>query len=448
MNPFPKFAQATRTALSDRSLIRDIATLGGGAIAAQVINFGFYPLLTRQYTPGDFGDLGIFMSFIAVLTPVAGLAYYWAIILPTSERRALRILIVSCISGIGLSGVLAIAIAVLSRVGGLAALQLRHEGVAHLLAPCLAFMAIMLALQQWQTRDRQFVRLSLSGLVQTLTANVPRAILGFQGPNSLTLVVTYVVSIVAQTAFLIPWGRMAAFARRPFSISVKQLWVTAWEYRRYPLFRAPQDWLSATSQSLPVLLLGFFYGPTEAGLYVLSRSIIGAPLDLVGNAVGGAIYPRYAEASNGGVSIAPPIRQHILVLLIFGITPLVAITPFLPWGFSVLFGNEWLEAGQYGMFLGAWLFSNLLTVPCIRAVPVLAAERLQLGLGVMTMIGRAAALGGTAAIGGSALTAVALYCVFGILANLVVTWAIYDRARVQGNSLPTAGLPRSSVSSN
>lgn len=423
-----KLARASRNALSDRSLIRDIATLGGGAIIAQAINFGFYPLLTRQYTPEDFGDLGIFMSLVAVLTPLAGLTYYLAIILPASKRRALRILMLSCIVGVVLSGVVAIAVAVASKFGGLEALQLRHEGVAHLFAPCLAFMAIMLALQQWQTRERQFFRLSLSGLVQTLTANVPRAILGFYNSSSLTLVITYVLSIVAQTAVLIPWGRVES-ARGALTISVKKLWVTAWRYRRYPIFRAPQDWLSATSQGLPVLLLGYFYGPTEAGLYVLARSIIGAPLDLVGNAVGGAIYPRYAEARIAGFSIAQPIRQHTLVLLLFGAAPLLAITPLLPWAFSVLFGQQWFEAGRYGMFLGAWLFSNLLTVPSVRAVPVLAAERLQLALGVMTMIGRAAALGVTAVMGGTALTAVALYCVFGIFANVLVTWAIHDRAR-------------------
>jgi O-antigen/teichoic acid export membrane protein len=346
----------------------------------------------------------------------------------------------SCIVGTALAVVLAIVVALAFGFGATGALGLRHEGLAYLFAPCLAVMAIMLALQQWQTRERHFYRLSLSGLVQTLSANIPRAILGFHNPNSLTLVVTYVLSIVAQTAILIPWRR-AKSAPGALSISPRKLWVTAWQYRRYPIFRAPQEWLSATSQGLPVLLLGYFYGPTEAGLYVLARSIIGGPLDLIGNAVGGAIYPRYAEARNVGLSIAHTIRKHTLALFLLGIVPLLIITPFLPWAFSVLFGKQWSGAGQYGMFLGAWLFSNVVNVPSVRAIPVLAAERLQLAFGVVTMIGRAAALAVTALMGGSAVVAVALYCAVGIVANLLLTWAIYDRARAIGKAPATGRRP-------
>jgi O-antigen/teichoic acid export membrane protein len=430
---FQKIARGLGLALSDRSLLRDIATLGGGAIVAQAINFSFYPLLTRQYSPEEFGDLGVFLSFIAVLTPAAGLTYYMAIILPSSDRKALRILLLSCLVGLAMAALLAAVVAFATLMGGTSALHLRHEGLAHLFAPCVAVMAVMLALQQWQTRERQFIRLSLSGLVQALSANIPRVILGLQNPTSLTLVATYVLSLLAQTAILVPWRR-AGSIRGTFSTSTRKLWATAVHFRRYPMYRAPQELLSATSQGLPILLLAYFYGPTEAGLYVLARSIIGGPLDLIGNAVGGAIYPRYAEARNVGSSIAHAIREHTVALFLLGILPLVVIIPFLPFAFSVLFGERWNGAGHYGMFLSLWLFSNVLNVPSVRAIPVLAAERLQLAFGVMTMIGRAAALGVTAVLGGTAVVAVALYCVVGVTANLLLTLAIYKRARALGTA--------------
>ncbi len=366
------------------------------------------------------------MSLIAILTPLAGLTYYLAIVLPRSETRAIRILALSCIVGIALSAVLAVIVTLNSGLG--ATLNLEHEGLVHLFAPCLAAMGIMLALQQWQTRERHFLRLSLAGLVQTLSANLPRAVLGLHNPSSLALVVTYVVSIGAQMLILIPWRRAKA-ASSDCSTSIRKLWLTACHYRRYPMFRAPQDWLSATSQGLPVLMLGFFYAPTEAGLYVLARSIIGAPLDLIGNAVGGALYPRYAEARNDGISIAQAIWQHTIALAMLGILPFALITPFLPWMFSFLFGNQWGGAGQYAMLLGVWLFSNLTSVPSVRAVPVLAAEKLHLALGIMTMFGRAAALALTAVLGGSGLMAVALFCAVGVIANVFVILAIYRRAR-------------------
>ena len=56
---------------------------------AQVINFAAYFLLTRLFSPEDFGIYNIFYSYIEVLIIVSTCKYELAIVLSKSEREAM-----------------------------------------------------------------------------------------------------------------------------------------------------------------------------------------------------------------------------------------------------------------------------------------------------------------------------------------------------------------------
>ncbi|MEI8616630.1 oligosaccharide flippase family protein [Pseudoalteromonas sp. B193] len=57
-------------------------------------------------------------------------------------------------------------------------------------------------------------------------------------------------------------------------------------YRDFPLYRAPQQFINALSQSLPILMLASFFGPASAGFYTLAKTVMAIPSTLVGKAVG------------------------------------------------------------------------------------------------------------------------------------------------------------------
>src|SRR5699024_9097837 len=79
----------------------------------------------------------------------------------------------------------------------------------------------------------------------------------------------------------------------------------AHKHRDFPLYRAPQVTINAISQSLPVLMLASFFGPATAGFYTLSRSVMAAPADLLGNSIGNVFFAQIAEAVNEGRDANP-----------------------------------------------------------------------------------------------------------------------------------------------
>ena len=64
---------------------RGVAVLGGGAAAAQAIAVAASPILTRLYSPADFGVLAVYTSLVSLLGAVAALSYHQAIPLPEIE---------------------------------------------------------------------------------------------------------------------------------------------------------------------------------------------------------------------------------------------------------------------------------------------------------------------------------------------------------------------------
>ncbi|QLK87927.1 hypothetical protein E3U36_07160 [Arsenophonus endosymbiont of Aphis craccivora] len=61
---------------------RNVVTLMTGTTIAQAIPIAISPLLTRIYTPKDFGVLALFISIIAILGSIANARYELAIMLP------------------------------------------------------------------------------------------------------------------------------------------------------------------------------------------------------------------------------------------------------------------------------------------------------------------------------------------------------------------------------
>src|SRR5690625_1325307 len=82
--------------LPKNAFARGLSILIGGTAAAQLITVVSSPLLTRLYTPDDFGLLAVYASILSLFTVMASLRYQLTIPLPESDEDAIHI-VVLCI---------------------------------------------------------------------------------------------------------------------------------------------------------------------------------------------------------------------------------------------------------------------------------------------------------------------------------------------------------------
>ena len=85
------------------AVFKNIVTLMSGTTIAQAIPLAISPILTRIYSPSDFGVLAIYSSIMAVIAVIATCRYELAILQPKQNDDAKSLVFLSFISVIFIS---------------------------------------------------------------------------------------------------------------------------------------------------------------------------------------------------------------------------------------------------------------------------------------------------------------------------------------------------------
>lgn len=107
---------------------------------------------------------------------------------------------------------------------------------------------------------------------------------------------------------------------------------------------------------------------------MLTRTVLSAPVTLIGKAVYDASYPKIAQHYNEGQENFDFILKLTTCLAAISIVPLVIV--FLAGGyiFSFLFGTEWERAGDYAAWMALWFAFNFSNKAIAAAVSVYSMD--------------------------------------------------------------------------
>lgn len=407
--------------LYKNKFIRNVAVVVSGTAGAQAISMAFSPIVTRLYGPQTFGLMGMFMAIVDVVTPIAALAYPIAIVLPKGDREAQGIAYLSAYLSLGIACIVTLALLI---AGDWLVRMFKIQEISSflLLIPLAMLFAVFLQIMvQWIIRKKQFGITARVTVFQAFIINIAKTGLGLFNPVAAGLIILSVLGSAIQACMLfigvknveesIPNGRPR--------YSCAELWALAKKYYDFPLYQTPQVFLNAISQSLPVLMLAFFFGPTSAGFYVLCKKLLSVPLQLIGKSVGDVFYPKIAEAAHNQENLSRLLVKATLILAGAGFFPFSFVIAFGPWVFQLVFGVEWIIAGEYARWLALWMFFVFLNSPSVKTVIVLKKQHLAIIINIVSLILRVLAIFLGSWWLNSHLAAVALYSVVGVFHNVI-----------------------------
>ena len=410
----------TRTFKS--KFVHNVAVATSGNAGAQVIAMAFSPIITRLYGAEALGILGTFMAIVAVVTSVAALSYPIAIVLPKEDSDARGIARLS----IYIALFIAALVALLFLVAGdwlVQMLQVQETRAFIFLIPLIMIFSTWFRInQQWLIRKKQFKTIARVAVFQAFIVNSAKAGVGLFRPLAAVLIVLYTLGSALHAA-------MIAFGAKKAEDKGQQnregyykpsLWDMAKKHYDFPLYRAPNEFINAVSQGLPVLMLAAFFGPVSAGFYTLSIKLLGQPSQLLSNAVGDVFYPRINEAAHRGENLTKLIINATLSLAAFGIVPFAMVVVFGPWLFGFVFGQEWVVAGEYARWLAMLKFFQFINVPSVKAIPTLGLQFFLLLYGFAVSILRLIALTVGFFVFHNDLVAIAFFGFVGVLMYILL----------------------------
>ena len=380
---------------------RNVLVIAGGSTLGQLLVVAASPLLTRLYTPEQFGVLGVYVASVLLFSGVSTLRYELAIPLPNDDAVAKRLLQLTL--GLSLSFSLALGLVMLW-VGNALLGWLKWSD----LTPYTAFLplgtfliASYQSLTYWAVRRGQYRTIAATKLWQGLGNVVTQLVLGLAGVGTLGLLTG---DAVGRGAGITRLARdVPGLLQRP---DLRALLDAARRYRKFPIWSTGSTFINRFGLQLPQLFMATAFGPREAGWYLLTQRVLGTPTSLVGQAVAQVFLNRIAEIRREQPQRAPAFYLGIVGrMALMGGLPILVLGVVLGGTFGWLFGEEWKMAGRMvqilaPMFATQWTFS-----PTSQILVVFERQELQLVWDVLRLVLLGSALAYARGVGVDALGA-------------------------------------------
>lgn len=364
-----RLAAPARRLLPTHAFARGVSVLVGGTAGAQLLAVLAAPLLTRLYTPDDFGLLAVFTAFLALFTVVAAGRYELAIPLPEEDQDAANLVLVGllCVlltAGVALLGVLLWAEAIAATLG-------TPELAEYLwLVPVgVLFVGTYQVFNKWAVRSRHFAHVARTRIWQAL------GMLGIQigaaplGPVAL-------LGGQATGQGIGATGLALSAVRRPEfrHCSLKGVARQARRYSNFPIYSTWTGLFNTGSLQLAPIVFIALYGATIAGLYGLTLRILTMPISLVGHAIG-SVFLAHAPEARRQHRLSPLVESLHRKLAVLGIPPLVCLMVIGPDLFAMIFGEQWRKAGVYAQWMLPWIYIQFQWSPLSMLASVLELQR-------------------------------------------------------------------------
>jgi lipopolysaccharide exporter len=342
--------------LYSSEFFRNVATLMTGSTVAQLIALAIYPVLTKIYEPDELGLFSLYMGIIAITGIVSTGRYQLAILMPAEDKKAVNLAALGFLLAVGVSLVLLVVV-ILFRGGIAGAFQVpgieKWLWFVPLSTVLIGFFQVSI---YWHNRHKRFRNTAAGNLVQSIVNSGVKLTTSGAVPAGGGLILGAIAGQVAGAGyFLFTWlRRFRSFFKAVSREGMKEVAVL---YYRFPGFNLPNNLVNNISNSLPVFLLGAWFGAAELGLYSLGFTMIFRPMNLVTNSMEQVFSQRVIKKFNDRISIRRDFFTLLKRSFQVGIIPFLLAGIFGPLIFRTIFGAEWEESGRYMQLLVPWFFT-------------------------------------------------------------------------------------------
>jgi len=349
----------------------NVAKLMTGTGIGQIVPIAFSPILTRLFSPEDFGLLALYIAVTSILGIVACGRYELAIMLPEREEDSANILALSIMIALGLGALT------------LGAISLWHDEIAQMLgnediASWLFLVPVSLILtgcyqsfNYWLNRKKEFGTLAKSRVLQSGSIASSQVAIGSVKPsvdgglivgNILGQFMTVVYFVIKCLPSLKKVGR--DIDRHSMSLNARR-------YKKFPLYSSWGSLCDTTAVQIPVIVISRSFGASIIGLFSFTFKILSLPFNLIATSISQVMLAKAVEMAREQPEALAPYILKIFFILCIVVSPMIVVMQI--WGeplFAFVFGEKWRQAGDFAGMLSLAVAARF-TVSPLSAVLIL-----------------------------------------------------------------------------
>jgi O-antigen/teichoic acid export membrane protein len=350
-------------------LLKTSLLLGSGTLVAQGITFLSLPIISRIYSPSEYGNLVFLLTITGLFVPIATLKIETLLVTISSETKMNEYFKLSLITSTLISlflGVLFFASEILKNGDG----DDRKITMAFFFSVILFVQALSVLTIQLSLRARTYNRITQSSIVQSASTNTLQILLGKIEPTASTLVGSF---FLGRLFGVIP------MAKKP----IKIIRETKLDFPKITIFKSilkenkfliPASFLEVANTGLAIFIISMFFGYQYSGFVGMAQSLLMVPVTLFAGSIG-SIVAAELSAINRDITKQGSDKIQILRQLI---KPVLAMFTIYVMFFifaanavlGIIFNDEWIGLSVLIPILSIPIGVNFLWNPFINLLYV------------------------------------------------------------------------------
>lgn len=349
------------------SYAKDSLILMTGTAVSMGISLLSSPILSRLYSPEEFGVLTTFTSVYSVLLIAATCRYELAILLPREEEEALSVTLL----GAGLSVIFSLALGLVLTVMGLLGAALSYWPF---LPPALALLGIYYSCNYWLNRHRRYKILAFNRILQAVLVLAFSLLFVLLPDRSYGMIYAFLIG-QGVVAILLIWHMVRDIRTLCLKISFAGMKKEALRYKRFPLFSTPAGLVNTLASQLPTFLLQLLGGDTMVGYYGMMNRVLVLPTQVVGQAMSDVFRQQAsAQYAQKGQCLAL-YRKTAKTLFFVSVIPFALLfflgEPVFLW----FFGENWAVSARLIAIMAPFYLVRFVASP-LTFMTIIAEEQL------------------------------------------------------------------------
>ncbi|MCW8856264.1 MAG: oligosaccharide flippase family protein [Kangiella sp.] len=405
---------------NQKSFIQNVVTLMTGTSLAQLISLLLVPVISRLFTPEDFGAAALFLSLGMILATGGSLRFDQAIILPDKDSVALK-LFVLCIASLLASAALFLIVAIVFTYYFPDASWIKTLGVWLYVVPVQGvLLGISYCLVSLHMRAQQYKIIAASQISRYTVTPLGRIAIGLCCGSSTGGLIIGLFGGLLSAIGLMYWRLKDSFTNISRYTDITVLKATAKEYKDFPLHSTPAALVFVISENMTILLFGFLYPSSIVGYFALGYRVIQAPVGVICESVRKVFLVKASRLATQHMRLRSILIKAVLGMAAVGIIPSLVLMAYGEEIFSLLLGSKWVTAGLYAEILAPWLFTIFIAIPMTTTFIVMRKQNLWLKLQLSILFFRVVAMLSIHVLTGRPEDVLMGYVMVGIVFNIVI----------------------------
>ena len=364
---------------------KNVLTLMTGSTLSQAIPIAISPILTRIYTPEDFGLYAVYIAIITILGTIVSGRYELAIMLPKKDEDAINIFALGLVITICLTVLTTILVITFNDYIVNLSNNQKMKYWLYIVPVSVFLMGCYNLLIYFNNRLKNFNKISNMFIFKTSASAVVQLSLGCIKTGATGLISGQIFSqLMADIHLSIIIFRNKILLSK---INKPKMIEMAKRYRDFPKYSVLAILANKLSYQLTNIIVSAIYSITTLGYYAHVQRVLGLPSSLIGTSIGRVfIHEASKEKQNTGKAIQT-FKSTMKKLILIGLPIFAFLFMIVEDLFAFVFGEPWRIAGEYAQIVIPFFFVQFIISSISSTETIMEKQNLDLLFNIAILAG-------------------------------------------------------------